>query len=199
MTDCPSSLKSPEVVAHRRSMLQQPHVAPLTALIDSWRVGLDIPDFDPFDGGIAARVLFVFESPGKRAKGSGFISQNNPDPTANNFFRLREEAGISRSSLALWNVIPEYRGATSNKSKLTTKDIVAGGRRLREVITLMPSLEMIVFSGKKAQAASQVITEAFPHLQIFGMPHPSPTNLNCRPMMRDEIRRVMGQVAGRLE
>lgn len=196
MIDCPSSLKSTEVVAHRRSLLQQPHVAPLTALIDTWRAGLDIPDFDPLDGGINARVLFVLESPGKRAKGSGFISQNNPDPTANNFFRLREEAGIRRSSLAIWNVIPEYRGATSNESKLTTKDIIVGGRRLREVIALMPSLEMIVFCGKNAQAACQIIVEAFPNLRILDMPHPSPMNLNRRPMMRDMIRSIMGQVAG---
>ena len=45
-----------------------------------------VPDFDPNNGGIHAKVLFLFEKPGPKTdpknKGSGYISQDNDDETA---------------------------------------------------------------------------------------------------------------------
>ena len=40
----------------------------------------EVPDFDPLDGGVEARALFLFEKPGRMTagqSGSGFISRDN--------------------------------------------------------------------------------------------------------------------------
>ncbi len=38
----------------------------------------EIPFFDPLDGDVNARCLFVAEAPGPRAVLSGFVSRDNP-------------------------------------------------------------------------------------------------------------------------
>ena len=44
------------------------------------------PNFDPNDGGINAKILFLFEKPGRKTDpsygGSGYISLDNKDETA---------------------------------------------------------------------------------------------------------------------
>jgi hypothetical protein len=71
-------------------MLGQSHIAKLTTYASKLREGgdVEVPDFDPLDGGGDARALFLFEKPGPmtaesgRRPGSGFISRDNDDPTA---------------------------------------------------------------------------------------------------------------------
>jgi hypothetical protein len=69
-----------------------------------------VPDFDPLDGGVDARILFLFEKPGPMTSedrgGSGFISRNNDDPTAEATFRFMQAAGIPRTLTVIWNVVP---------------------------------------------------------------------------------------------
>jgi hypothetical protein len=72
-----------------------------------------IPDFDPWDGGTAAEILFLLEAPGAKALFSGFISRNNPDETAKNFFELNAQAGIPRERTITWNIVPWYIGSGS--------------------------------------------------------------------------------------
>jgi len=65
-------------------------------------------------GGIEARVLFLFEKPGPmtadeaigKRPGSGFISRDNDDPTAEAVFNFMRQADIPRELTILWNVIP---------------------------------------------------------------------------------------------
>ena len=62
-------------------------------------------------GGTGARVLFLLENPGRRAtstRGSGFISADNNDDAAANFFRMRDQAALPRGQLIAWNVVPWY-------------------------------------------------------------------------------------------
>ena len=40
-----------------------------------------------------AAILYLLEAPGRRAIESGFVSRDNPDETAKNFFLLNIEAG----------------------------------------------------------------------------------------------------------
>ncbi len=77
-----------------------------------------VPHFDPLDGGINARVLFLLEAPGAKAVASGFVSRNNPDETARNFFDLNMAAGIARRDTVCWNVVPWYIG-TGTKREMT--------------------------------------------------------------------------------
>jgi len=42
---------------------------------------------------------------------SGFISRDNPDPSARNFRALLAGAGIPREKTVLWNIVPWYIGS----------------------------------------------------------------------------------------
>jgi len=84
--DKPKSLCNPIAIQSRLAGIFEPHISPLTAFVEAIRkeTGLirEIPYFDPLDGGINAKCLFLFEAPGPRAVYSGFISRNNPDESA---------------------------------------------------------------------------------------------------------------------
>ena len=66
------------------------HIEPLNAFAASLRAELgdsyQIPGFDPQDGGVDARALFLLEAPGPKAVVSGRVSQDNPDPSARKQF-----------------------------------------------------------------------------------------------------------------
>ena len=101
----PKTHRFPEVVADKRRRVHDRHVAPLNRLVEQINAGRDehlAPWFDPDGDGTGARVLFLLENPGRRAtstRGSGFISADNNDDTAANFFRLRDQAALPRGQL----------------------------------------------------------------------------------------------------
>jgi uracil-DNA glycosylase len=92
------SLHDADEQERRRALLQEAHIAPLTEYVTYLRTSSEdsrkIPDFDPLDGGTKASVLFLLEAPGRKAVASGFISRDNPDPTARNMTQLLIECGL---------------------------------------------------------------------------------------------------------
>src|SRR5437763_661425 len=112
MTDGPRSLRIPAMLEDRLARLREPHVAPLNAWVDDLKARLGastiVPWFDPADGGHSATILWLLEAPGPKATrergGSGIISCNNNDGTAENTWRTRDEAGVSRDLVVHWNV-----------------------------------------------------------------------------------------------
>lgn len=115
LEDAPRTLHFLEAVALRRAMLAEPHIAPLVAYVADLRVrdpDWEFQEFDPLDGGCGAYILFLLEKPGPmtsptdKKQGSGFISRNNDDPTAENLFNFMVTAGVERKRTVLWNVIP---------------------------------------------------------------------------------------------
>lgn len=160
MDDVPYSLKSEIEKTERVKLLQEPHIAPLTRYVDELRIrkGLTdgIPYFDPLDGGVEAECLFVLESPGRRgtqekAKGSGFISRNNPDPTAKNFFNFNEQVGIPRELTVSWNIVPWYVGQKNKLGDVLPSDVYDGLPYLGELIDILPKLKVIVLMGGSAR------------------------------------------------
>src|ERR1039457_843421 len=63
----------------RLSLIREPHIAPLTEFVEALRAEagpeFQIPYFDPWDGGIEAKVLLLLEAPGPKAIKSGFVSK----------------------------------------------------------------------------------------------------------------------------
>lgn len=112
--DAPRSMRDAGVRERRKRMLNLPHIAPLTAYAAKLRAraSVEVPDFDPLDGGKNAQVLFLFEKPGPMTAangkriGSGFISRNNDDATAEATFNFMKQAHIPRTRTVIWNVIP---------------------------------------------------------------------------------------------
>jgi hypothetical protein len=157
-------------------MLGLPHIAPLTAYAAGLRRHgtLEVPDFDPLDGGANARALFLFEKPGPMTAesgertGSGFISRNNDDPTAEAIFDFMRQASIPRKVALIWNLIPWWNGTR----EVTARELHQGVDCVVELLKLLPALSVVVMVGRSAARAK-------PHLVPTGLAlidsyHPSP-------------------------
>jgi len=174
----PRSMRDPSVRERRRAMLSLPHVAPLTAFVAGLRrrASVEVPDFDPLDGGTEARILFLFEKPGpmtardgsRSRSGSGFISRDNDDPTAEATFNFMIQARIPRKLTVTWNVIPWWNGTR----KVTASELREGVECIRELTTLLPKLRVVVLVGDKAAKARPYLEMT--GLALFASAHPSP-------------------------
>jgi hypothetical protein len=157
------------------------------------RLGSDafVPWFDPADGGQSASILWLLEAPGPRATrergGSGVVSCENNDSTAENTWRTRVEAGVARSLVAHWNVIPHHLGSATSIRAWSRGDIAAAGPLLEELLSLLPRLRCAVLGGRAAQAAWRAHAPHGRPIVAIECPHPSATNLNTRPDARHQI------------
>lgn len=132
--DQPRAFKDPAVLEQRLTRLDEPHVAALNGWVRDLRARLGpsaiVPWFDPADGD-AASILWLLEAPGPRATrergGSGIVSCNNNDGTAENMWRTRVEAGVSRHHVVHWNVVPYYLGSATNIRPWKSSDVAAVG------------------------------------------------------------------------
>ena len=169
-------MRDPEVTAQRKTMINQPHIAPLAAFAARLRErgSVEVPDFDPLDGGIDARILFLLEKPGPmtavkgKRVGSGFISRDNDDPTAAAIFEFMNQAGIPRKMSIIWNVIPWWNGTR----KIGTPELKEGVDRVVELISLLPKLRAVVIVGAKAAAAKPFLSST--EAKLFSSDHPGP-------------------------
>ena len=175
-TKAPRVLSDPDARSLRRRLLDAPHMRPLNEYAAGLRKrpGVEVPDFDPLDGGVDARLLFLFEKPGPMTaadgarRGSGFISRDNDDPTAENTFTFMREAGISRKLTVTWNVIPWWNGCR----KVTAAELREGAEETRRLTGLLPRLRAVVFVGVKARRARRHLEDT--GLAFFSSDHPSP-------------------------
>jgi uracil-DNA glycosylase len=196
--DYPKLLGDKEARETRLSQVTEEHVAQLTSFVDALRTKMGgeaaIPYFDPWDGGVEAEVLFLLEAPGPKARNSGFVSMNNPDETAKNFFELLHEARIDRSRIAIWNTVPWYIGSGAKIRPANSRDIASGVESLGDLIELMPKLRAVVLVGAKAQKAERHIRDLAVKLKLFSSPHPSPMYVNRRPENRETILKSWQEV-----
>ncbi len=198
--DRAKSLNTAEAVAARRQALDAAHMQPLVAHVQRLRgiAQAGVPDFDPLDGGINAECLFLLEAPGSKAVGSGFVSRNNPDETASNFFAANVEAGLPRSRTVTWNAIPWYIGDGQRIRAAKGSDLRAAEQHLAELLVLLPRLRVAVLVGRKAQQYGKAIAKLAPSIMVLTCPHPSPLSFNGRPERRAEVQSCLLQVVAAL-
>lgn len=178
----PRSLRHPVNISARRAMLSLPHTAPLAAYVSDLRAAhpsWEFPDFDPLDGGVTAEMLFLFEKPGPRTSaangGSGFISRDNDDPSAEATFNFMRDAGIDRKRTITWNVIPGWNGTR----KITPAELRGGVAALGLLMKLLPALRSVVLVGRRAQRARGLLQQFGVGISISA--HPSPLVRASRP------------------
>jgi hypothetical protein len=155
----PRAFRDSAVLAERRRQLDEPHVAPLNQWVRSVRERLGpmaiVPWFDPADGGVNARVLWLLEAPGPRAtterEGSGIISSDNNDGAAENTWRTRHQAAVSRTEVVHWNVIAYYIGTDTKIRAWCSGDVANAGPMLVDLLALLPRLRSVILGGKAAQ------------------------------------------------
>lgn len=199
--DSPKSLGIHSVRRSRFMMIEQEHIFPLTQFVRQIRedqcLNEEVPFFDPMDGGINASTFFLLEAPGKKAVESGFISRNNPDETAKNFFHISEESGFNRKEMVIWNIVPWYIGSKNEVRAAQRKDIMAGLPYLERLLVILRKLKAVVLVGKKAQdrIVKERILDIFPNVSLFESPHPSPLFVNNHPQNREKILKAFKKVS----
>ncbi len=181
-------LGSPEERLRRRQMLENRRVERLTRYVRQLRsevkYGCDIPYFDPLDGGVEAKVLFLFESPGEGALASGFASRDNRDPSAAKFSTLNKEVGLERELTASWNTVPWALGRPPKE-----EDLEEAKPLLEPTLECFNHLEVIVLSGTAARSRREEIEGR--DIEVWEMPHPSPPSLRFHPDNEEKIRQVL--------
>ena len=181
-------------MAARRAALDEARTAPLRAFAAGVRTRHGpTPDFDPADGGTAARMLLVLETPGTAIWRTGFVSMDNATGTSANLRRFLAMAGVDRTDLAIWNAVPWVIHTGGPNRAPRPGEIRAGLEELPSLVPLLPALTTIVLAGRTAGLAGPALSSAYPGLHLVRVPHPSPTYVCTNP---DVPRRI---VAGFVE
>ena len=173
MTEAALLLSDPYEVKRRLSLLDQPHIRPLTEFVEKLRrddYG-QVPFFDPLDGGVNARILFLLEKPGKAGStSSGIMGRDNDTQSCKNIRSFMNQAGINRAETLMWNVVPGWNGTQA----IRVGEFQRGVAALNELLTMLPALSVIVCVGRRAQNTQPLITRR--DLAFFSSFHPSPNN-----------------------
>jgi hypothetical protein len=193
--DSPRSLRDKREIARRTAMLHEPHVETLTAFVADLRaanaVGMIYPDFDPLDGGIDADILFLFEKPGPKTSpehgGSGFISRDNNDPTAEATFKFMRSGNLPRQRTLIWNAIPGWNG----ERRIGAQEWREGVAALKGLISILPVLRTMVLVGRKAERARSLVQDM--PIRLLFSPHPSPVVRGSRRSQWETIPTIWAQ------
>jgi uracil-DNA glycosylase family 4 len=195
--DSPKSLKDEKEKRNRLELRYESNVLILNKYVEEIRsiknVQDEIPYFDPLDGGVNAKYLFLLEAPGKKATQSGFVSRNNPDETAKNIFELLNEVGLKRKETVLWNIVPWYIGKEGKIRPATEIDIKEGWTFLEILLEKLPKLKTIILVGRKAQKIERKLYD-YKKYRILECFHPSPMYINRKINNRDIIREQLKKI-----
>ncbi|WP_246150046.1 uracil-DNA glycosylase [Agromyces intestinalis] len=200
--DAPRGFRDPARIDERVAMLETaPRVAPLREWANALasRRNAVVPLFDPAEAGVEARVLMLFEAPGpmtnadNKRPGSGFISVDNDDQSAENVWRARDAVGLHDGVLA-WNIVPWYLGPASKKPNAV--ELGQGGMELRRLLPLLSNLAAVVLAGRLAQTGWTKHVAPFigNDLAVIETWHPSPLSFN-QPGHRDDFTKALSRAA----
>ena len=131
-----------------------------------------VPDFDPADGGVNAKLLLLLEKPGPTVappKGAGVVSRDNPTETARAIRDGMAKAGVPREMTVIWNLVPWWNGTM----RVRVAEAREGAAALEKLLPLLPLLRCVVLSGAVAQRFGAPAC-ARAGLPVFKCVHPSP-------------------------
>lgn len=207
-SSAPRAHRDPAFLVVKLGRIDESHVQPLNDLVRDIRreTDHDVPWFDPAGGGVRARALLLYEAPsaqatgssGQRAKrGSGIISVDNDDKTAENSWHLYREARLDRNLIAAWNVVPWYVGTDTKIRGATDDDLQDAQPYLDRLIRLLPDLRVVLAVGNPARDGwlRYLRQPSSPLIPTLACPHPSGTNMNTRPHLRADVLEALRRVA----
>ncbi|MGK8511378.1 uracil-DNA glycosylase family protein [Nocardia asiatica] len=161
--------------------IEMPHVRALNQLID--RIEADtgfenLPYIDPLFGGVAAELLFVLKAPEGDAspdlRDRRFLSWDNDDVGAENFFRTCAAAGLDRARCTAWNACPfPITGGAPTRSELGRAEPYT-----RRMLGMLPQLRVVVLLGSPAQHAWRKMSLTGGDIQVVHGASPSPPGIN---------------------
>lgn len=161
--ECYRKMASKQFREQMQARLNEPHIAPITALVDRLRDHDGrgwMPYVAPSYGGVNARVLFLFQDPGPATQndvGSGMLCHENDDPTAALFAECLDKVGIPASLVMTWNAYPWYVNRTP-----TARERTEALPALLQLLGLLRSLQVVVPCGRVAQDSWRRFTRVHP-------------------------------------
>jgi uracil-DNA glycosylase len=188
--DHPRALRERRIRRDRAAAaIELPHVRALNQLVDRIEAdtGLDnLPYIDPLFGGVAAELLFVLKAPEGDASPElhdrRFLSWDNDDAGAANFFRTCAAYGLDRRRCTAWNACPfPIKGDTPSRFELGRAEPYT-----RRMLELLPQLRVVVLLGRPAQHAWMKMALTGPDVQLVHGASPSPPGIN-HPRNRDSF------------
>ena len=156
LTTRPRANRDSEVVKAKLARLEEPHVVPITRLVDQIRalVGRDVPYVDPTLGGVDAEVLFLLESPDRGAAlRSTLLSPDNDDPEAANVWEFYRASGLSRDRCVHWYAVPWPLGDDRAARGTRRPEVESALPWLARFVDLLPRLRLVVTLGDLARQA----------------------------------------------
>ncbi|MBE7243487.1 MAG: uracil-DNA glycosylase [Actinomycetospora chiangmaiensis] len=194
----PKSLADPAALAARQALRDAPHIAPIRALARQIAAERDapVPDPDPLDGGVGARLLLLLETPGPKVLRTGFVTRDSANGTAANLFRFLAEAGIARRDTLIWNAVPWVIHAPGALNRAPRRaEAKAAEPYLAPLLALLPDLAVAVLAGRFAGECAPALTALSPALPVIAIPHPSPTYVCTSPEVPARIRQGLAEAA----
>ena len=125
------------------------HIAPFNELVEELTAKGWLPYIPPMYGGINARLLSLLRDPGPKTRegvGSGFLSMENDDASAEAIYEYCSRAGIQAADMVPWNAYPWYINRKPNRLELDE-----AMEPLRRVIELLPRLLVVMVHGDTAK------------------------------------------------
>lgn len=192
------TLADPAVLAERVAARRAPHMLPLTHWVEELRSRRGVvPDVDPLDGGIGARLLLLLETPGPGSAPLRFVSRDNPTGTAANIRRFCEAVGLARTDMILWNTVPWVIHEPDARNRPPRRgEIATGLSELPAFLMLLPRLRVAILAGRVAAEAGPLLRALRPELPILRLPHPSPTFVCTDPAIPIRIGAVLSEALG---
>ncbi|WP_376099763.1 uracil-DNA glycosylase [Roseomonas sp. CCTCC AB2023176] len=192
-------LADPLQLAARHAMLPgAAHVAPIRALAARIRAATakPVPEPDPLDGGVNARLLLLLETPGPRVRQDAIVSRDKPGGTGTNLRRFLDGAGIARRDMLLWNAVPWIIHEPGARNRAPRPAEVRDGLAyLPPFLALLSNLCVIVLSGRTAAGAEATVRQCLPDIPVLIMPHPSPTIVCTSPAIGERIEATLAAAA----
>ncbi|MFG3616647.1 uracil-DNA glycosylase family protein [Nocardia sp. NPDC047654] len=180
--DHPRALSERRIRRERAAAaIEMPHVRALNQLVD--RIEADtrsenLPYIDPLFGGVAAELLFVLKAPEGDAdpdlRDRRFLSWDNDDVGAENFFRTCAATGLDRARCTAWNACPfPITGGAPSRFELGRAEPYT-----RRMLELLPRLRVVVLLGRPAQRAWQKMSLTGANIHLVHGASPSPPGIN---------------------
>lgn len=112
--------------------------------------GEPMPYSGPEYGGVNAEALLLLQDPGPKTQfaneGSGFLSIENDDPSAELLSEIFGNVGLAPSRLVSWNTYPWYINRTPTEGERRR-----GVEPLRTVLEALPNCRAVVLMGSVSQ------------------------------------------------
>ncbi|QQQ75485.1 uracil-DNA glycosylase [Saccharothrix sp. 6-C] len=194
------------VVRAKHARLSEPHIAPFVALADEIAAarGLtpgEVPYPDPEFAGTAAQALVLLQSPGPKTSkttGSGLLSLENDDPSAQRCYDEYRRAGLDWHQVLHWNTVPWPTASTDPSGK----DLRDARPWLPRLLALLPEIKAVLLLGRVARdewrrAATTELTR-MPLVPVFIGPHPSQRGMaraNAKERLSDAIEKLAGTLS----